>query len=296
MIAELTNIASRCDGVRCDMAMLLLPEVFAGTWRNAAPPAGPVADGPFWPGAIEATRNAKPGFIFMAEAYWDTEWRLQQDGFDYTYDKKLYDRLRDGDAGEVRGHLHADPDYQRHSARFLENHDEPRVAAVFTPATHQAAAVITFFVPGLRFFHAGQLEGRHIRVPMQIAFRPHEAPDPLVVAFYDRLLTCLRRPEPRDGNWQLLDCRACWSDNPTWESYVCMLWQAGDKTLLICVNYGPRQAQCFVPLPVPSLAGREVMLRDLMNPIKYARSGDELIGRGLFLDMPAWGYHIFTLE
>ncbi len=296
MTMQLTAVAARCDGVRCDMAMLLLPEVFDGTWRDAIPPQGPVVEGPFWPGAISATRTAAPEFVFMAEAYWDTEWRLQQDGFNYTYDKKLYDRLREGDAGKVRGHLHADPDYQRHSARFLENHDEPRVAAVFTPPTHQAAAVITFYVPGLRFFHAGQLEGRHIRIPMQVAFRPHEDPDPQVVAFYDRLLGCLRRPETRLGTWQLLECRATWWDNPTWESFVCMLWKYDGRLLLVCVNYGPRQAQCFVTLPVPGLAGRDVLLHDLMNPVEYTRAGDELIGRGLYLDMPPWGYHIFTLE
>jgi hypothetical protein len=296
MTAQLLAVASRCEGVRCDMAMLLLPDVFARTWGSAQPPRGPRADGPFWPGAIAATRSAAPGFVFMAEAYWDTEWSLQQDGFDYTYDKRLYDRLREGDAGQVRGHLHADAEYQRHSTRFLENHDEPRVAAVFTPPTHQAAAVITYFVPGMCFFHDGQLEGRHIRVPMQVAFRPREQPDARVVAFYERLLACLRRSEPHLGDWQLLSARATWPDNPTWESYVCMLWKQGHRLLLVCVNYGPRQAQCFLPLPVPALAGRDVVLRDLMNPIQYTRSGDEMIGRGLYLDMPPWGYHIFTLE
>ncbi len=110
----------------------------------------------------------------MAEAYWDLEYRLQQQGFDYTYDKRLYDRLRAGQTGPVRGHLCADAEYQRKSVRFLENHDEPRAAAVFPLGQHRAAAVMTFFVPGLRFFHEGQLEGRRVHVSMHLGRRPVE--------------------------------------------------------------------------------------------------------------------------
>ncbi len=151
-MAELLAIAEQCDGVRCDMAMLLLPEVFQRTWGRA--PA------PFWPTAIAAVRRAHPGFTFLAEAYWDLEWDLQQQGFDYCYDKRLYDRLHNADAGALRAHLAAGLDYQDRLARFLENHDEPRAAAIFPWPQHQAAAIVTYFAPGLRFFHQGQLDGR----------------------------------------------------------------------------------------------------------------------------------------
>src|SRR5512132_1770209 len=75
--------------------------------------------------------RAVPGFLFMAEVYWDLEWTLQQQGFDYCYDKRLYDRLREGRARPIRDHLVAPLDYQDELARFLENHDEPRAAATF---------------------------------------------------------------------------------------------------------------------------------------------------------------------
>src|SRR5262249_37659643 len=152
MIAELIKIAGQCDGVRCDMAMLVLPEVFERTWN--------IPCQPFWPQATERVRQQAPEFCFMAEVYWDLEWTLQQQGFDFTYDKRLYDRLRAGHARPVREHLYAGLDYQDKLARFLENHDEPRAAATFAPGVHEAAAVITFLSPGLRFFHQGQLEGR----------------------------------------------------------------------------------------------------------------------------------------
>ena len=125
MIAELVKIAGQCDGVRCDMAMLVLPEVFERTWGLRAQL--------FWPRRPRACASRRPGFCFMAEVYWDLEWTLQQQGFDYAYDKRLYDRLRDGHARPVREHFHAGLDYQNKLARFLENHDEPRAAATFPP-------------------------------------------------------------------------------------------------------------------------------------------------------------------
>ena len=169
MIAELVRIAGQCDGVRCDMAMLVLPDVFERTWGRRAPL--------FWPDATRRVRERVPGFCFMAEVYWDLEWTMQQQGFDYAYDKRLYDRLRDGHARPVREHLHAGLDYQDKLARFMENHDEPRAAATFTPGMHEAAAVITYLSPGLRFFHQGQFEGRRKRISPHLVRAPLEPTD-----------------------------------------------------------------------------------------------------------------------
>jgi glycosidase len=198
MIGELVKIASQCDGVRCDMAMLVLPEVFERTWGQRAPL--------FWPQATQRVRERVPGFTFMAEVYWDLEWTLQQQGFDYAYDKRLYDRLREHHARPVREHFHAGLDYQDKLARFLENHDEPRAAATFPRGVHEAAAVITFLSPGLRFFHEGQFGGRKKRISPHLSRRPDELVDVELAQFYDRLLAVLRQPLLREGRWQLLEC------------------------------------------------------------------------------------------
>jgi len=145
MIGELLRIGAQCDGVRCDMAMLVLPDVFERTWGLRCQP--------YWTGATRRVRDKFPNFCFVAEVYSDLEWTLQQQGFDYTYDKRVCDRLRDRDARPVREHFLASLVYQRKMARFLENHHEPRAAATFSPDVHQSAAVSTFLSPGLRFFH-----------------------------------------------------------------------------------------------------------------------------------------------
>jgi len=289
MIATLVSIAERADGVRCDMAMLLLPDVFERTWGRRPEP--------FWPRAIEHVRNGAPGFRFMAEVYWDLEWTLQQQGFDYAYDKRLYDRLREGHARPVREHFHAGLDYQDRLARFLENHDEPRAASTFAPGQHEAAAVITFLSPGLRFFHQGQLEGRQTRISPHLVRAPLEPTDAALKAFYDRLLASLRRPSLGDGQWQLLACHPAWDGNGTSDAFLAFLWIGEDlDRVLVTVNYAAHQSQCYVPVPIPDLAGHRVRLTDLLSAATYDRSGDELIARGLYLDVPSWGYHAFAVN
>jgi glycosidase len=297
-IGELHRIAERCDGVRCDMAMLVQPEIFRRTWGDRGIPAdgSPSKEDPFWREAIPAVRRRHPQFLFVAEVYWDMEWELQQAGFDYTYDKRLYDRLRARSAPPVNGHLRAERSFQERSLRFLENHDEPRAAVAFPAPIQQAAAVITFLVPGLRFFHEGQLEGRRTRVSMHVGRRPPEDADQELRDFYARLLPCLRRPEVREGTWQLGVCRPAWDDNPTHEQFVVSWWQKDDVRLLSAVNYGGWRGQCYVTLSMPGLSGGRFVLADLLSDARYERSGDELGGWGLYLDMPAWGRHVFELR
>jgi glycosidase len=298
MKGQLGRIADACDGLRCDMAMLVLPDVFAGTWgdRSRSADGSPPEDLTFWPEAIAHVRERHPEFLFMAEAYWDLEWTLQQLGFDQTYDKRLYDRLRARDTTATRGHLHAHHEFQVRSTRFLENHDEPRAAAEFPPDVHQAAAVVTFLVPGLRFFHEGQLEGREVKLSVHLGRRPDESVDLDLRDFYLRLLEVLRRPEVRGGRWCLLDCWQAWDGNYSNYNYIAFGWEGDDgRRLLVAVNYGSTRAQCLVGLPWADLSGRTVALRDLMSPTRYDRNGDELTGRGLYLDMPAWAYHVFEV-
>jgi glycosidase len=289
MIGELLKIAGQCDGVRCDMAMLVLPEVFERTWGVRAPL--------FWQKATQAVRERHPGFCFMAEVYWDLEWTLQQQGFDYAYDKRLYDRLKEGHARPVREHFHAGLDYQDKLARFLENHDEPRAAATFPPGMHEAAAVVTFLSPGLRFFHEGQFVGRKKRISPHLCRRPVEPVDADLGKFYDRLLAVLRQPVVRDGQWQLLECVPAWADNGTWDCFLAFTWQGpGEERLLAVVNYAPNQSQCYLRLPFTDLGGRTWRLLDQIGTESYDREGGDLQSRGLYLDMRPWQACIFSVK
>jgi len=289
MIGELIKIAGQCDAVRCDMAMLVLPDVFERTWGIKAEQ--------FWPKATERVRKRAPDFCFMAEVYWDLEWTLQQQGFDYTYDKRLYDRLREGHARPVRDHLRAGLDYQNKMARFLENHDEPRAASTFAPGMHEAAAVITYLSLGLRFFHQGQFEGRRKRISPHLVRAPLEPADEPLRSFYTRLLAVLRQPVVRGGQWCLLECVPAWEGNGTWDSFIAWSWQAEDgQRRVIAVNFAGHQSQCYVRLTSADAAGGTVRLTDQMGSASYDRDAGELASRGLYLDLPAWAYHVFEMS
>jgi hypothetical protein len=306
MIGELGKVATLCDGVRCDMAMLILPDIFMRTWGNKALPADgsfPV-DASFWPQAIGDIRERFGRFLFLAEAYWDQEWTLQQQGFDYTYDKRHHDRLHARDVEGVRGHLWADPEYQRKSVRFVENHDEPRAASAFPHHVHRAAALLTFLVPGMRFFYEGQLEGRRVRLPVHLGRWPREPIDGSLRDFYLRLLDCLQRPEVRNGRWQLVEGNPAWEGNPTWTRFIAFSWEltpqpgcepSETRQLLVVVNYGPSQGQCYLRLPASFLRAPRLLLRDLMGTVLYEREREALASHGLYLDLPDWGYHVFEV-
>jgi glycosidase len=298
MVDQLASVAEKCDGVRFDMAMLLLPDVIGRTWGERSRPAdgSPPVDIPFWPEAIGEIRERFPDFLFMAEVYWDLEWVLQQQGFNYTYDKRLYDRLLSRSAESLRGHLQADLDFQRKSVRFLENHDERRAADAFPPDVHRAAAVIAFLVPGMRFFHEGQFKGRRKHVSIHLGRWPTEPVDKALEEFYMSLVEVVQEPLTRDGNWRMLDARSARDGDPTGKQPIAFLWEGREQQrLLVVVNYGPSAAQAVVSLPVADLSGGQWLLRDRLGPARYERAGSELVGRGLYLDLPAWGYHVFEV-
>jgi glycosidase len=288
MIGELVRIAGQCDGVRCDMAMLVLPDVFERTW--SIPPQ------PFWPKATQRVRERAPDFCFLAEVYWDLEWTLQQQGFDYTYDKRLYDRLRERHARPVREHLFAGLDYQEKLARFLENHDEPRAAATFPVDEHKAAAIVTYLCPGLRFFHQGQFQGRKKHISPHLGREPDEPIDQELQQFYDELLAVLRAPIVRDGRWQLLECVAAWDGNWTCDCFIAFAWHGPDgQRLLVVVNYADNQSQCYVRLPFADLGGRTWRFQDCLGKATYDRDGNSLQSQGLFVDLCGWNYYIFNI-
>ncbi len=217
-VAEtLIGIGAQCDGLRCDMAMLMTNEVFARTWNLPAPSEE------YWPRLIERVRAAHPDFVFIAEAYWDMEWTLQQQGFDYCYDKRLYDRLAHENAEAVRGHLQAGADYQERLIRFIENHDEPRAAATFGPGQARAAAVVVSTLQGARLYHDGQLDGRRTRIPVFLDRGPSEPEDTDLRAFYGRLLTAIAESGLRDGDWRMCDATG-WPDNDSSRHLVAWCW------------------------------------------------------------------------
>jgi hypothetical protein len=288
MIETIEDIAGQSDGVRCDMAMLLLNSVFERTWRGhvgATPPTD------YWVEVIPTVKQTHPDFLFIAEAYWDLEWELQQQGFDFCYDKRLYDRLENGNAEGVRLHLSDNPAYHDKLLHFIENHDEPRAAVAFSPKQERAAAIIAATVPGARLFHEGQFEGRKVRTPVFLGRRAAEPVDNEILVFYGKLLGAISGPLFRNGRWSLCE-RTGWPDNSSYQNIVAWNWVKDDERCLIAVNLSDNGAQARIRVPWEGADGGDWRLYDAMSGAVYERPSDQMRNEGLYVELEPWGYHL----
>jgi len=293
MIGELRTIAQHADGARCDMAMLALTDVFGRTWGSLVHAPAPATE--FWSDA----RAAVPGFVLIAEVYWDLESRLQQLGFDFTYDKRLYDRLVHDAPRDVRAHLVADDAFQRRSARFIENHDEPRSVVAFGDRV-RAAAVAVSTLQGLRFYYDGQFEGRRARLPVQLGVMPDEPVDDALLRFYRGLLAIVDSAPFHDGEWRLLDISPAGDDSN--ENLVAWRWNddqaAAARLRLVVVNLGDGPSQGRVALAGDLPAGGETLVfEDLLDGHRYPwpRATLEADG-GLYVRLERGRSHIFAVD
>lgn len=290
-IETLHALAAQCDGVRCDMAMLLMNDIFAEVWgaRVGAPPSED-----YWVEVIGAVRSAHPEFLFVAEAYWDRERALQEQGFDYCYDKRLLDHLLHGTAPDVRRHLAAAPGHQDRLVRFIENHDEQRAHAAFGPSRERAAAVVMATVPGARLFHEGQFEGRAVRVPVFLARRPEEQPDEGLLTFYRALLETAASGVVREGVWALATCRAK-RDEGSVENPVAWCWRCGERRLVVVVNLSGDVAHARVRLPWDDVQGAAWWLTDVFSGGQDAWTADPADAI-VAVDLPPWGARVFDMR
>jgi len=294
MIKTLINLTKFCDGVRCDMAMLALNNVFKNTWGGVLANNGyETPKDEFWKLAIEIVKNTCSNFIFIAEAYWNLEYELQQQGFNYTYDKKLTDRLKAGYVTEIKDHLQAHKDYQLKSIRFLENHDEERAAKIFGKEKSQAAAVIAGTVTGMHFYNDGQFEGKRIKLPVQLGREPKEQVCITLKNFYDKFLDITNREVFKCGEWEMLKPIPSSEKNVTYNNILAWTWKYLNEKRLVVVNYEDTISTCWLKLDVRGYP-EEFTLIDLLTDKVYYRSAEEVHTVGLYIELRNYNSHIFA--
>lgn len=292
-IQTLCDIAELCDGVRCDMAMLLVNKIFTNTWGERV---GEAPDTEFWQAVIPAVHENYPDFAFIGEVYWDMEAEMIRQGFDYCYDKRLYDRLLHENATSINQHLQAELEYQNHLVRFIENHDEARAITAFGEERVRAAAVLVATLPGAKLWHEGQFEGYRIKLPVQLGRRPAEKGDKKLDKFYNSLLKQVSKKVYQQGEWQLRHIIRAWPENESYQTLIAYTWRRNDKHRLIVINYANHRSQGRVMLRDFDLEGTVWLLTDLLNDKTYERGGNEMAEAGLYIDLLAWGAHIFKFE
>ncbi len=292
MVKTLLGLTKYCNGVRCDMAMLALNNVFKNTWGGVLSKMGfEKPSDEFWKVSIEIVKRLCPEFLFIAEVYWDLEWELQQLGFDFTYDKKLTDRLNSYIVKDIKGHLHSEQDYQKKLMRFIENHDEERAITQFGKEKSKAAAVIISTIQGMQLYHDGQFEGKKIKLPVQLGKEPTEPVNYNILEFYEKLLKITNVDVFRKGEWSILEVLSSWSENDTYKNILAWNWKFAAEKRLVVINYSEEISTCKIKLDVRGYPDKLVIV-DILNDKTFYRNAEEIQMEGLFIELRSYQSHI----
>ncbi len=291
----LMDIADISDGVRCDMVMLTLNEIYEGTWGWLLNKDGvKKPDKEFWAQAIKKVKKKYPKFVFIAEVYWGLEWRFQKMGFDYTYDKVIYDRLKGEDCDNIRGHLRAEKLYQKRSVRFIDNHDETSSIESFGREKAKAAAIIMSTIKGLRFYQDEQLDGELVKVPVQ-AINYDRPVDPTIRKFYEKLLKIVDHPAFHGGEWSLLEVGEFHPENKTNINILSWSWSQMRTVKIVVVNYSEETASGIIGTKIKSSDDNTALFEELSGRFIPFDASD--IQDGLRIEnMPPYSAYILDME
>lgn len=311
MIDILSRWAKVVDGVRCDMAMLALreqvkvhrhPDMSWEAFNRLMPEE-------FWSEAIRSVRRVNPSFLFIAETYWSMEGFLQQLGFDYTYNKPLYEAMchafHNGHAEGLLNFLRLlGTDFLKKGVHFLENHDEERAMNALGEERQRAAATLMCTLPGIVLIHQGQMEGHRERLPVQRAVPLHmEAVNADLQTFYSRLFEATALPLFRHGRLHVLH-----SNNPALVTYA-RIDDEMQSLVVINASNRPQKGSVFLMPGLKLKTGAPYKLHDLFYELKnldrrrhptvqpsYNYSAAALINQGLYVELQPFDAHIFLFE
>jgi hypothetical protein len=150
--------------------------------------------------------------------------------------------------------------------------------------------------PGAKLLHEGQSEGAGAKLSVHLGRRPQEPVNAGLRDFYGSLLRLVARQTLLEGEWQLCECQG-WADNQSHLNLLAWSWTNGDRRHVIVINYSDFPGQGLVRLPWRNLASRAWNLSDDINRQIYEdRNGDTLSASGLYVSLPAWGYHFIRFE
>jgi glycosidase len=290
---NLMTVLSYADGVRCDVASLILNDVFGETWKEELEFWGyKRPKNEFWEYALEEAKAKYPNSIFLAEVFVDWEIELLYKlGFTYTYNLDLLQKLK-GDSNEVNTYMKSlTLDYLEHSAHFVENHDIERV--VYSMGNNiekaKAAGTIAATVGGMIFIYHGQWSGYVNRLEVHLRRQVEEKENEGVKKYYQKLMKILKEPAFTSSSFHYIDdITGNLKDN-----LVAYIRETEDNHYLIVVNYSSNEGCSHVPIyNVEPKDGRANFL-EVMEGYQYAISEDAIKKYGLTVCLNPWETKIY---
>lgn len=305
MKEHLLFVASQADAIRCDMAHLMLNDVWQNAWgadMQAGGSTRPAEE--FWQVAISGVRAQFPDTLFMAEAYNyfmtspPEKDLLQNLGFNFVYDKTVLDKLKDGNLENLRDYISSTPqDFFNHVAHFVENHDEDRAADILHGQQQAfAGSVVASTIPGLRLFYEGQFEGFTRKLGVQVRRAVTEQPNPALHAQYSKLLSVLSAQVFRSGMWSYIPVS---KDGSGWR-LMAWRWSStdGSSKRLIVVNFSDAQGWGNVQVAdaIGTSGSDDITITELLSGSQYVRSAGQMRSSGLVCGVEPYTAQIFEYD
>ena len=201
--------------------------------------------------------------------------------------------MRSGHPHDVYLHLTAGIDYQEKLVRFIENHDELRSLAAFGKSKAGGGSAL-LNLPGMRLYFQGQMEGKQIRLPMQIRQTRPEAVDSEIKPFYDRLLPLVNEEIFHLGTWQLKevlpDC-----DN-TFENLIAYTWKLKDTFRLIIVNLSQHPSCGRLSFQGDVAESQSYSFTDKLSGQGFTQPGTLLANPGLSIKLAGYQAQIWEIS
>ena len=290
---SLMKVCPLCDGLRCDMVMLMLNKVHREIWGKYLKFDTPREE--FWPSVIQKVKEKYPFFTFIAEVYWGLEAEIQSLGFDFTYDKILYDRLLFSNPTQIAAHLGAEHLYQKKTIRFIANHDEEAPLTAFgSQARSFAAAAVAYTLSGARLFTASQICGDKYRLPIQYQPLVRHV-DNKVKSFYLKFLEIINHPCFHGGQWSLKAAQSCDGNDLSYQNILTWIWTQNTTCKVIVINYSDNKSK--FKIFIDKLPKTEnIHLKDEISDSLINLSYEDVKKNGLFLEFDPYEFKILSVD
>jgi hypothetical protein len=164
---------------------------------------------------------------------------------------------------------------------------------VFGKERLEAAATLMGTLPGMRFYHQGQLDGKKLKLPVQLSRAAQEAPDSEIRTLYEKILRITDHRGFHQAEWRLLEIHSAGDDSSA--NLIGWRWHGEDALKVVVVNLSGKTAQGRLNLDKDIDASKQYTFFDQLTDASYERGGSDLAQNGLYVRLDSYRSHIFEV-
>src|SRR5580692_10947988 len=276
----------------------------------------------FWREVVDRVAAEVPGTLLLAEAFWLMEgYFVRTLGMHRVYNSAFMIMMRDEDNAKyrsvIKNTLEFDPDIMKRYVNFMSNPDERTAIDQFGKGDkYFGVAIMMSTLPGLPMFGHGQIEGFTEKYGMEYRWpRYQEDPDHWLVERHEREIAPLLKRRwlfAESAHFLLYDFFHA-NGSVIEDVFAYSNRTGGERALVVYHNryadahgtidfsaaYADKgsgqlgRRRLADGLGLSGDRGAIVAWRDSITDLKYLRRAEDLLDRGLTLDLHAYQCHVF---